>query len=394
MNKKVLTLLVLPILALVIASCGTAPLPTSDNPSIQLTSYFDLRERESFLQVTNVVDESITVHVQVFNVNLDCTENNFYDTYTGNDTHVYNMNDIQTNDGTPSGINLADNAYGFVVVSIVAGPDLRIVTLEDQQFAIGNFRIVDNSGYEYRTNMSGYNTAEPWCFGLGSTLDFNFSQTGGATLSDVVGIAFENAGPGCNADEEGELIPCDPSEGLFTEVAATNFEAVNVIFDVDITDNAESVFSCRDVMFACINEDNPKYADLLSAVSDNVISNDISVNVAGLEYGINDAFPHSKGGPVLCPQNNITEGTVRLRVEDFFGEQPGNLDGDGALGILDGDEFFTGFVGLNNGNGRGSMDSIWFPGLGAIFELGQNGQLFPDACDFQVPPGLIPEPPV
>lgn len=340
--KKSISLFLLPIAALIMISCAQAPLPTTDNPSIQLVSYYDLRDRETFVQVTNVTEGNITIHVQLFNVNLDCTENNFYDTLTGNDTHVYDLRDIQTNNGEPSGVNLLDDAYGFAVVTIVEGVGMDSVDTLDN-LLIGNFRILDNSGYEYRTNMNGYIADEPFGFGLGESLSFNFNQFGGANQSDVIGIAFERGGPG------------------HVEVLATNFEAVNVIFDVDITDNRENQFSCRDVMFACINEDNPKYNDLLSAVSDNILIAEVAVNVAGLEYGINDAFPHSQGGPVLCPQNNITEGTVRLRVEDFFGEVPGNLS-DGVLGpFLDGDEFFAAYVGLNNGSGRGSMDSLLFP---------------------------------
>ena len=134
-------------------------------------------------------------------------------------------------------------------------------------------------------------------------------------------------------------------------------------------------------MFACINEDNPRYEDLLASAAENIFDNGIAVNVAGLEYGINEAFPHSKGGPLLCPQNNIPEGSVRLRVEDFFGELPGNIN-DTIFGFLDGDEFFTGFVGLNNGNGRGSMDAIWYPGV--VDPTG--GETFPEDCDFQAPP--------
>ncbi len=361
--KRTLSFLFLPILALVIASCGTAPLPTSDNPSIQLTGYYDLRDRESFVQVTNVLNNNITIHVQLFNVNLDCTENNFYDTLTGSDTHVYNIRDIQTNNGEPSGVNLLDDAYGFVVITIVEGVGGEAVNFSLNDLIIGNFRILDNSGYEYRTNMQGFNTNEPFEFGIGSALTFNFNQFGGANLSDIVGIAFENGGPGN------------------VEVVATNFEVVNVIFDVDITDNRENQFSCRDIMFACINEDNPKYNDLLSAVSENILFNDVAVNVAGLEYGINDAFPNSQGAPVLCPQNNITEGTVRLTVEDAFGELPGNLN-DGILGFLDGDEFFAGYVGLNNGAGRGSMDAMWYPGLGELFALISSGEALLQ-CDIE-----------
>jgi len=375
MNKQRILSLLLPIAALLMVSCGTAPLPTSDNPSIQLTGFFDLRDRHSFIQVTNVTTGGITLHVQVFNVGFNCNENNFYDTLTGNDTHVYNMSDVKTNNGNPSGVDLSDDAYGFVVISVVEGILGPIVTLADGEFVMGNFRIIDNLGYEYRTNMSGYNTNEPFCFGLGSVLTFNFNQFGGANLSDVVGITFEQSGPGCNVPQ-GELDIC---EGPFTEVVATAFEKINITFDVDITDNNENTFSCSDVMFACINEDSPRYEELLSSAAEN----GVAINVAGFEYGINEVFPHSKGSPLLCPGNNIPEGTVRLTVEDLFGELPGNLV-DGIFGFLDGDEFFTGFIGLNNGNGRGSMDAIWYPGVADP----TNANTFPEDCDFQSPPGF------
>ena len=43
----------------------------------------------------------------------------FFDVYTPNDTHVYNMREILTNDGNPSGVVLPENAYGFVAVTQV-----------------------------------------------------------------------------------------------------------------------------------------------------------------------------------------------------------------------------------------------------------------------------------
>jgi len=380
-KQRVLTLL-LPLAVLLVVSCGTAPLPTSDNPSIQLTGFFDLRDRHSFIQVTNVTAGGITLHVQVFDVGFNCNENNFYDTLTGNDTHVYNMSDMKTNNGNPSGVDLSDAAYGFVVISIVEGVLGEIVVLEDGELVMGNFRIIDNSGYEYRTNMSGYNTNQPWCIGLGSVLTFNFNQFGGANLSDVVGIAMEQAGPGCNNPEEPDA--CDPEffDGPFTEVTAANILDVNITFDVDIIDNNENEFSCRDVMFACVSEDSTRYEELLEFAAQSAVP----VNVAGFEYGINEAFPHSKGSPLLCPSNNITEGTVHLRVEDLFGERP--IDPDNPLDsigqFLDGDEFFTGFIGLNNGNGRGSMDAIWYPGIA------DPNITLPGDCDFQIPPEFLP----
>ena len=49
------------------------------------------------------------IHIQIFNVADDlCDENNFFDTYTPNDTHIYNLRDILTNDENPSGVTLPD----------------------------------------------------------------------------------------------------------------------------------------------------------------------------------------------------------------------------------------------------------------------------------------------
>ena len=106
-----------------------------------------------------------------------------------------------------------------------------------------------------------------------------------------------------------------------------------IAFDIDIYNETENPFSCRDIIFACIDEDDP----LLESVLE-----DIGVaSVANFEYGINNAIPHSKGSELLCPGNNIPDGIVVLRVEDS------DLD------------VFIGYVGLNSGNGRGSMDSFW-----------------------------------
>ena len=217
-----------------------------------------------------------------------------------NDTHTYNIRDIQTNDGNPSGVVLPDNAYGIVIVS--GGGNL-----------IGNFRILDDTGYEYRTNSISFPEE-----GLGDGVDlintFNFNTISGVTLSDVVGITLDF---------------CEDSE-----VCASNIVSNYVSYDIDILDNNEVPFSCRDVVFACVDEDNPLLEELL-AESGN--------NVASFEYGINNAIPHSRGGELLCPGNTIPEGFVRMI-------------GQGAGEQLGGHIFF---IGLNNGNGRGSMDSIW-----------------------------------
>ena len=292
------------------AFAGHYHIPDTDSGAWSQYSFFDLRDRESFVQITNSDGVNArNLHVQIFNVDQDCNENDFFDLYTPNDTHVYNMRDIQTNDGNPSGVVLPDNAYGFVII-IAVGPDGDNLDEDADEVLVGNFRILDNSGYEYRTNSIGQNdenqpSPEWWAF--------NFSTQAGVVLSDVIFL---------NVDS----LTNDPPE-------ANPLDA-NSTFDIDIYDNAENPFSCRDVNFACIDQNSPLLEQLLE---------ESEVNVAAFEYGINNAIPHSRGGELLCPGNTITEGWVVMDRENDNGNSVGGL------------------VGLNNGNGRGSMDMILQP---------------------------------
>ena len=301
---------------------GHQEVSDTDHSSMQLFSVFDLRERNSFVQVTNTGSSDITIHVQIHNVEQDCNENNFYDTLTPNDTHIYNLSDIQTNNGNPSGVVLPDGAYGRVSITNVEGIGLVSVdNTEENRVLMGNFRIIDVNGYEYRTNMAGY-TGIFSCPEPGFVSDFwtfNFNQNNGVILSDLFVLTQNEAGPG-------EIeVPVDPVD---------DYE----LFDVDIFDLNEVPFSCRNVIIACINQDSPRLEELLENVSDN---SDNAASVGSFEYGINDVLPSSKNAPLLCPGNTIQEGFVKLdslnhSTEDTFG-----------------------FIGLNNGNGRGSMDMIF-----------------------------------
>jgi len=231
------------------------------------------------------------------------------DVYTGNDTHVYNMSDILTNDTKPSGVALPSDAYGIVAVTVVTG----VGGMTDQNSVlIGNFRILDNLGYEYRTNSLGIRNILTSPFPT-PNFYFNYNVKGNVTLSDVVGIAL-------NQNQSGGEIVVSPQE-TWAE------------FDIDIYNTNEVPFSCRDIIFACIDDDNPVLEQLLENVG--------GASVASFEYGINNAIPHSKGGELLCPGNNISDGVVVLRPESTEFDE------------------FIGYIGLNNGNGRGSMDSFW-----------------------------------
>jgi len=151
----------------------------------------------------------------------------------------------------------------------------------------------------------------------------NFNTLAGVTLSDLVIIA---------TDDDNNFSSSNPS------VEASNILDAWQLFEVDIYDLNENAFSCRNVMAACVTRDHPLYQELLEEPGDD---DDDSANVASFEYGINDAIPHSRGGEVLCPGNTISEGFINI-------DRKRN---DGDLSAT--------FIGLNNGNGRGSMDSWW-----------------------------------
>ena len=283
---------------------------TDDDPFI-MYSFFDLRDRETFVQVTNIGSGNQVVHVQVFNVANDCNENNFYDAYTGNDTHVYNLRDILTNDGNPAGFVLPDNAYGAVIISSVTGPG---GVIEINNPLEGNVRMSDDSGYEYRTNLPGKSPGSNHLIQFTPDVyTFNYNSEAGVILSDVFGVTTGN-------NREGA-----------TEVTMSDPTATNNLVDIDIFDLNEVPFSCRDILFACVEPGGSRYQETLE---------EEGIAVAGFEYGINDAVLSSKGAELLCPNNTISDGFVRIT----------QLDREG---------FFVGFVGLNNGNGRGSLDSFW-----------------------------------
>lgn len=330
MRKIFLVLLFMsfvPVLSSYAGNGSDFALNETDTSSGAIYTPFDLRERETFLQVTNVDSDSVTIHVQIYNVANLCNENDFFDVMTPNDTHVYNLRDILTNDGNPSGVILPENAYGIVFISAV--PD-RLVRLFDP--IMGNFRIIDDSGFEYRSNAQSFITRIFRPFFNTSATTFNFNTANGVILSDVFGIPISTS-------QNGSIFSF---EANIDDVLST-FVGV----DVDIIDNNEVLFSCRDVIFACIDENSPLQDELLENANNLSMGGSTSASVARFEYGINNVIPHSKGGELLCPGNVIPEGLVSL-----------NLEVSGML-----TNTFAGYVGLNNGNGRGSMDSIFSPSI-------------------------------
>lgn len=241
------------------------PIIDTDYLDWQLVGSFDLRDRESFIQITNTDNFPLghTIHIQIFNVGNLCNENNFFDVYTINDTHVYNLRDIVTNDGNPAGFVLPDDAYGIFVATVEAqGTGI-----------IGNQRIIDNNGYEYRTNLGaiGFRAADT----SPDVYTFNYNTEGGVILSDVVGIMLDCIDFSCDDD---------------SEVTAADILNIWASWDIDIYDLNEVPFSCRDVNFACTDQDNP----LLEETLEQINNDSGSGNVVSFEYGINEAIPSSR----------------------------------------------------------------------------------------------------
>ena len=116
-----------------VKSSEALPVPGNSEFSYQLFYYYDLRDRESYIQVTNNDSASVDIHVQIFRTDFSCNENDFFDEYTPNDTHIYNMSNIQSNDGNPSGVVLPDNSYGFVAVTVIDSVERLLAKLGPQQ---------------------------------------------------------------------------------------------------------------------------------------------------------------------------------------------------------------------------------------------------------------------
>lgn len=311
-QKNLFVLTSLFILSIMVWGCTShnLPAPNTANASYQLFYFWDLRERESFFQIYNTsATDAARVHIQIFNAADNCTELDFYDSYTPRDTHVYNVRNLSAiNSGPFTPINL-DNGYGLVAVTLSDSSGNQV----DSPVLIGKFRITDHTGYEYRSHAAGIApNSDP---GISSYV-FNFSQYNPTQLSDVVGIVVSNVGPGPRT--------------------ATVFAGGNIaaIFQSEIYDENELVTSCAPVVFACDFE-NEGLQDQVSGLVG-------STYTLGFDLGINNATTNSRGANNICP-NAADRGFVQL--------SPGTSIPDGAS-----DLFFVGFAGMNNGKGLGSMN--------------------------------------
>lgn len=305
---------------------------TTDRPRDEVYSYYDLRNRKTYIQLTNVDTESpnalpaLCVHIQVFQQDQNCDELNFEDQLTPNDTVIYDLDNLIRNDGSEVPVSLDDDSYGFVAISAFICNDR---TSDDfSSPLLGNSRIIDDAGYEYRMNLVGNlprnflelsDGTPPPNPALGNFI-IPFNTVDGAINADVVGFIVEDDRTISGSDDG------SPQDLVYNE-------EVGITFDIFQFDENEEPISCDQKTFGC---------------GPNVV----------LNYGINDDYPPSRGDNLLCEgaglNPNQTNGFISLENASFLSplDEVVNSPGDSF-------EFIC-LVGLNNGNNTGSMDECRF----------------------------------
>ncbi len=324
------------IMLMPISSFAQAPvdIPRIDqtDQSVERLIYFwDMRmARETFAQMTNVSQGLVFVHVQIFNVTspvVICEETDFDDVYTPGDTHVYDLGNLVSNNDA-DGLGFVgfsapnadlDEGYGLVVISLESGPIDPL---------IGLFRIIDgDSDFEYRTNAAGEENITGiitdnnlWTLGI-----LNFNDVDGANLSDVVGLVYRSIDPG-------SVVASPLIQAVFGDATG---DVTDASPQVHIFDEFESPTSCSPTTFAC----------------------DLTL----VDKGIDNFHPNSKGEVNRICNDSVDVGWLFMPFQTFncFDLDPVT----GSCGSDVADVFFVGFLGLNNGDGTGSMDSWWSQGL-------------------------------
>jgi hypothetical protein len=309
----------------------------------QLYFPYDKRDRDSFVQVTNICPFPVVIHVQVFNDNSeDCNENSFWDTLTGFDTNVYDLDDPF--------VQAAPDGFGFIVTTEVTGVGSTV--LFEIDCLIGNFRIIDDAGFEYRANSAAFFFPFKDLDVITDVYTFNFNDVENADQSDVFGIAVDNAGTG--SVDAGGAIAAIFAGNIFTGDEFFTYDSILEFNDAEIP------FDCDALAFIC-GDPNETLFDVLQ-----IIGVDIPSNRIAFEFGINPALPSVTAeenicdapfgtGFVVMPLTLIVSGLLPVDFPDGIGvDCPPDCDF-----LHEPQAFFVGYTGLNDGDGTGSMDVWW-----------------------------------
>ena len=324
---------------------GQRLIDQTDMGAWRLVYFVDRRDRESYVQVTNTSSNAVNIHVQIFDVTggglLECEECDFNDTLTPEDTHVYDAENFVTNFGAESQCNLDDGHYGFVVISHASALPFK-TTIGGP--LIGMFRVIDDEGYEYRTNAAGKELLE---FEIvpkdeeifvdgkgGSRFDelVNFELADGNVFADLVGITFW--------EESQSKVNASPSVGTsFGMYDRKSNDSIEIYTEHEVPG------SCSPAIFSCSSTQGFD-------------------GIGNMDKGIDNSLPNSKiDNNRVCQTERLdanTSGWLHMPFSGFacigeFGAGPNFR----CIPRIQHNAFFVGFIGLNNGDGTGSMDSWW-----------------------------------
>ena len=195
---------------------SNTPTPTTESGS-QLVSWWTQQNgRNSYLQVTNGGNDTVTVHVRIHNE--ACLEiRDFCDTYTPNDTHQYNFGDLVTNGGAMITIPGAPNE-GWVAITAVQNCGSSSEVAIKHNDLTGSLIIHDSNDYAYEANMYA---RQGICFDIEEDVTENLVcngsfETGG--LSPWI-LTQGNAGV---IDSSGISEEVEPPDGEFMSFIASS----------------------------------------------------------------------------------------------------------------------------------------------------------------------------
>src|SRR3990172_91447 len=241
-------------------------------PGSQIITWYSQAGRNSFVQVTNTNDEvgfcsddpnlfcfvntdckspatcvfKVNVHVQI--LDSTCKELfDYCDTYTVNDTHVYDLGDCKLNvDGSSCGANVPDGEEGiFILTPVDNCPDPNEGICYNH--FIGNLRMIDDNDFDYGTNVY---TREAVLQNTDETCDTEFTPVDGTEFEYQVitfpagaepDLAHHFSTVGVDAGADVVLMSLKDSYGPPYRTIAGSASYLVTIYD-----DAEKALSCGD----------------------------------------------------------------------------------------------------------------------------------------------------
>lgn len=324
----------------------------TSNIGAQLITWFTRKNnKNTFVQVTNAASSSVEVRVSL--LDDDCLEIcDFCDSYTPEDTHVYNLADLKKNhDGTivPCGVNSA-NSEGLIIVTPVKDCESRGTAIGFSKL-YGDSRIIDVfHNIEYGNKL--------WARGIDTLSDCDTPAPGGyRELTGVGNCKFRSVLP-TRLNHPFSSLPgsIQARSDVVTLAIKDNFgspsdgfryrpERAHAILTKSIVDDNEVSLSCGDFT-ACF---------IRLGISDGIRNSDTPLPVISASCD-----PSTPGAIIGTYGDDVLTGTPG---DDVIIGLGGNdtIDGGDGIDCIDGgagDDSLAGGKGNDNLDGGAGNDTI------------------------------------